>query len=545
MNDTDLEQGLREHFRLFALADSDHATKLVISSLRARRGAPLGSRREPQRRRTSTHETRVRPSTLAGIAAALTVALVAGFGFAVWRTGLNGGLPGGAASPSATGSAIGSTTSASATPTAQPSPTLRVATRLKPAHEFSPTASMNGRYTTATLLQDGRVLMTGDYTRTTVGGLTVAIYSRSAELYDPATDTFTPTGSMVEARAGASVTALRDGRVLFAGGMNFASDGGQLVSTQFATAELYDPKTGQFSFAGSMSHARYDHAAALLADGEVLIAGGGGTQESGLDGTAELYEPKTGTFRTTGSMVMPRTQSTATPLMDGRVLITGGLQIGSQEAAAQAELYDPATGRFSPTGSMTTVRSGATVTLLRNGKVLIAGGAPSTGPLATAESYDPKTGQFSPTGSMIASRDGHTAALLYDGRVLIAGGWTSDGVGDVGQNLARTRPDGAKTSLATSASCQRVAAGRRLSTAAGYDSPLSASSVGSAILGAVAPSTQLTSVELYDPETGTFSSTGSMGTMRTLPTTTALLDGRVLFAGGDSPDGTSAELYQP
>jgi hypothetical protein len=55
----------------------------------------------------------------------------------------------------------------------------------------------------------------------------------------------------------------------------------------------------------------------------------------------------------------------------------------------------------------------------------------------------------------------------------------------------------------------------------------------------------LRSAELYDPATGDFSPTGSMGTVRDSSTATLLQDGRVLLAGGDPPDGTSAELYQP
>jgi hypothetical protein len=387
--------------------------------------------------------------------------------------------------------------------------------------------------------------MTGDYTRETVGDFTVAIAKRSAELYDPATDTFSPTGSMVEARGGYSATRLLDGRVLFAGGLTFANDGGQLVSTQFATAELYDPKTGLFSATGSMTHAREGQSAALLADGEVLIIGGGGDAASGFDQTAELYDPRTGTFRTTGSLVIARYQPTATSLVDGRVLITGGFQIGGQEFAAEAELYDPATGKFSPTGSMTTDRSGFSATLLQNGKVLIAGGGSGTTSLATAELYDPATGEFSRTGSMATGREAHNATLLYDGRVLVAGGSLSSGVGFDDPNMSMTQHGGVRLSVTAPAGCRRVAISDRPSMAARYDIGPSASSVGPGIVGATVPTTQLTSAEVYDPETGKFTPTGSMGTVRSLPTATTLPDGRVLFAGGDSPNGTSAELYQP
>jgi hypothetical protein len=523
MNDTNIDKGLRDYYESITPADSVRATNLVVASIRARR------------ERSATRDNSARPWALIGIAVALIVALVTGVGFEVWRTGQNLGRPGGA---------VGTPS-----PTTQPSPTLRAATKSTPANKFSPTGSMSGRYETATLLLDGRVLVTGDNIRTTIGGFTVPIYTPSAQLYDPATGTFSQTGSMFQTRGGESVTRLQDGRVLFAGGTSIADNAGQLAVTQLATAELYDPATGQFSPTGSMSHARSEQTATLLADGDVLIAGGQGNA-SGMDSTAELYDPNTGTFRPTGALTEARWQATATPLIDGRVLIVGGY--GNNPAQqASAELYDPNTGEFSPTGSMTTDRSGYTATLLPDGHVLIAGGLSGSTSLATAELYDPATGKFSLTGSMTTGRDGHTATLLSDGRVLIAGGSFSSGGAYVGPSLAMTDYGAAKFSRTAMADYRQDAAlsGGLPLIEAGYADPRSIPYIDPGILGATIPSAQLTSAELYDPKTGKFSPTGSMGTarnsVRNSPTATLLLDGRVLVAGGDSPEGRSAELYQP
>ena len=79
---------------------------------------------------------------------------------------------------------------------------------------------------------------------------------------------FSPTGSMGTARELHTATLLPDGRVLVTGG----DDGSG--STALALAELYDPKTGQFSPTDSMATARENHTATLLSDGRVLIAGG-------------------------------------------------------------------------------------------------------------------------------------------------------------------------------------------------------------------------------------------------------------------------------
>ena len=114
-------------------------------------------------------------------------------------------------------------------------------------------------YHTATLLPDGRVFVTG-------GDDSFNIFS-SAELYDPATRTWTATGSLGNARRQHTATLLPDGKVLAAGGQ----DGG---STTTATSELYDPITGTWTATGSLGVARTVHTATLLANEKVLVAAG-------------------------------------------------------------------------------------------------------------------------------------------------------------------------------------------------------------------------------------------------------------------------------
>jgi hypothetical protein len=291
---------------------------------------------------------------------------------------------------------------------------------------------------TATLLLDGRVLVAGgcDF-----NGIKCTILD-SAELYDPATGNFSPAGSMAEAREWHTATLLQDGRVLIAGG----DENDVLLSS----AELYDPATGTFSPTGSMSAARRVHTATLLPDGRVLMAGGTDRWGTGVALiTADLYDPGTGTFVSTGSMLQSNGRGTITALRDGRVLAAGGADgtiRGDTQVSltvfATAELYDPATGEWSSTGSMGHARSGHTATLLDDGRVLIAGGRTGYTEeqgrngggskwISTAEVYDPTTGKFSPTGSLTLDLGGSnpdfTATLLLDGRVLIAGGTNSNG----------------------------------------------------------------------------------------------------------------------
>ena len=135
---------------------------------------------------------------------------------------------------------------------------------------------------TATLLSDGRVLVAGGSVSNN-DGYQVA----SAELYDPATGTWSPTGSMLEARQQQTATLLGNGKVLIEGGVAYSDAPG----TVFASAELYDPADGTWTATGSMSEARHANTATLLANGKVLVAGGAG---GGYLASAELYDPSTG-----------------------------------------------------------------------------------------------------------------------------------------------------------------------------------------------------------------------------------------------------------
>jgi large repetitive protein len=268
---------------------------------------------------------------------------------------------------------------------------------------------------TATLLPSGKVLIAGGR-----GGPNGPDTTAAAELYDPSTDAFTATGSMASRRIGHTATLLPNGKVLITGGE--VEQG--MDKPNEKSAELYDPATGAFSPTGAMSKPREGHTATLLANGKVLIAGGTTAYVTGHLASAELYDPATGAFIATGQMTTARTGHTATLLANGKVLLAGGAPDG-MTMTESAELYDPATGSFSPTGSMAKPRWADTATLLRNGKVLIVGGTTFNTEyeyLASAELYDPATGVFSPTGSMSGPRIFHTATLMPSGKVLIAGG---------------------------------------------------------------------------------------------------------------------------
>jgi WD40 repeat protein len=260
----------------------------------------------------------------------------------------------------------------------------------------------------ATLLPDGKVLIAGGMRRN-------QDFYKSAELYDPATGKFLPTGEMNERRVGQVAVLLPSGKVLVAGG--WVGHGGT------DSVELYDPATGKFTLIAKMTSPRGRPSATLLTNGDVLIAGGEKRDNESL-ASAEIFHASTLTFQSTGAMHHARISHTATLLKDGRVLIAGGYGDGVE---AGAELYDPKSGAFTATGNMGTARCKHTAGLLPDGRVLIAGGSDTRGwdrNLNTAETYDPRTAKFKPASPLNDARFKlpDEAVQLPSGRLLVAGG---------------------------------------------------------------------------------------------------------------------------
>ncbi len=184
------------------------------------------------------------------------------------------------------------------------------------AGTFTATGSMGAQHLgqTATLLQNGQVLIAGGETA-------------KAELFNPSTGAFTATGNLTVSRSGHTATLLPDGRVLIAGGVQDFGPGTVPIplGPGVVSAELYDPVSGAFTPTGSMSVGRSGHKATLLVDGTVLV--------TGTDSTAELYSPGTETFSVVGELYPTGFGATATLRNDRSVLVAGGLIYASLDTA--------------------------------------------------------------------------------------------------------------------------------------------------------------------------------------------------------------------
>ena len=178
---------------------------------------------------------------------------------------------------------------------------------------------------TETLLPNGQVLVVGGSGRELHDSGDLV----TAELYDPATGMWTPTGSTTTPHAYHTATLLPSGHVLVAG---------SIASTTMQSAELYDPATGVWTPTGDLTTARVFHAATLLPNGQVLVAGGASLE------TAELYDPVNGMWTPTASMTTPRSRHTATLLPNGQVLVAGGRGHDTPPftSLVSAELYESA-----------------------------------------------------------------------------------------------------------------------------------------------------------------------------------------------------------
>ena len=349
---------------------------------------------------------------------------------------------------------------------------------LGPGFELAGSLSMGRWGLSATVLEDGTVLV--------VGGQERRSFSRrspsEAELLAPGATEWLKTEQVTYERSFHTATLLTDGRLLVAGGSGrevLAEEEDRVFRGRkdLATVEVYDPDSGKWSEAAEMLTARSSGRALLLEDGRVLVIGG----SSGVKviDKVELYDPATDEWTEAEPMSTVRSFHTATVLVDGRILVVGGQT--RNMAQASTEIYDPATGEWTVAADLARPRSAHSAVLLGDGRVLVVGGSDLgasnvLGPETTAEIYDPVADTWTLVATDLKPRISHESALLPDGRVAVVGG----------ENV-----------------------------------------VGLAV----------SDVEVYDPATGAWKIVGALPDGRSLLAVAVLPDGALLIAGGGVASG--------
>jgi len=237
-----------------------------------------------------------------------------------------------------------------------------------------------------------------------------------------------------QSRAFHTATLLNDGRILITGGRSYDAVGNPFTTNTTEIVNL----VGGFSTPGPpMAVAREMHSAVLLPNGQVLIFGGRFTSGGSpffTNNNAEVYDPVANSLTLIGPAVGAYSDTTNV-LATGFTLVAGGAGITDQP---NAELFNFSSFAFTPTGNLNTARHLHASARLNFNQVLLVSG--STGcsaalvtnfpntcgtPTTSAELYDSVGGAFSTTGSLNVARSGATATLLNDGTVLVTGGWTT------------------------------------------------------------------------------------------------------------------------
>jgi hypothetical protein len=211
-----------------------------------------------------------------------------------------------------------------------------------------------------------------------------------------------------------------------AGGLTTGRDPQGRYATTTASAEIYDPATGEWELTAPMLEPRHGHQAVLLATGEVLVVGGWSPDESWF---AEVYHPGTRTWRPLRFGAW-RSGFGLTVLNDGRVLLAGGLMWDGFEVSPTGMIYDPWSGEIRKAASMSQARIEHSIATLASGRVMVFGGACDPdwqAPLSSVEMYDPSSDKWS-AGPRLDFGYGRAGwAPLRGGRLMVAGPYFPSG----------------------------------------------------------------------------------------------------------------------
>lgn len=239
------------------------------------------------------------------------------------------------------------------------------------------------------------------------------------------------TGSLSQDRELHTATVLSDGKVLIIGGETI---GHSVIPATVALAELYDPASRTFTPAGSLNIPRFLHDAILLPSGKVLVVGGAGLNSGNGYPVSEIeaWDPTTKTFSVVGSTLVPRPGCRLFLRQDGKVQIVGGYDDNALITMSDfsTEIYDPATQTEQLDFQLVTFEQNATLIPLDPSHFLLTGGENGNGgwhQLDTAYEYvtDGSTPNPSQGGTMPYPFTRGAGVNLSNGSVFVAGGTTN------------------------------------------------------------------------------------------------------------------------
>jgi N-acetylneuraminic acid mutarotase len=303
---------------------------------------------------------------------------------------------------------------------------------------WTPAASMGSARcgAAAVALSGGKVLVAGGGTSAT----NPATGFNTGEVYDPAANSWTAVSNTMSSYRFLHPVAvvMANGQVLIAGGVDHSANA-------LKTADVYNPATNSFAATNSMGTGRAFASAVLLSTGSVLVAGGTtGSPANTPSSTGEVYNPTSASWTpVTGSTSQPRAGASAAALPGGKALIAGGAMYsisGSTETAqgeSSTDIYNASTNSFTPGPAMATARSNFGIAPLAGGRVVVGGGFTTltvnfmTGtavatPTSSSEVYDAASNTWTTAGPQPTAVIAPTFTALSSGQVLSAGGTGSD-----------------------------------------------------------------------------------------------------------------------
>jgi hypothetical protein len=246
-----------------------------------------------------------------------------------------------------------------------------------------------GRYRhQAIVLNDDEILVVGGRQGNADGTGAMRIWApvSTCEIYSVSADTWTPAAPMNETRVESGLARLPDGRVLAAGGINdtlVISDWGQPASR---TCEIYDPVTDTWSLTDSLQSARNFVRLVTLDDNTVLSVGGEYDQFALYD--SQIFDVYAERWLPADSLGSPRIVTEVVKLPNGDVISIGGWAYLWSTQTNTVEHYSVTDAAWGPVDALTYNRGWHTATLLGNGDIIVTGGtAADQSPMRSTEIY--------------------------------------------------------------------------------------------------------------------------------------------------------------